>query len=75
MNWVLAATLICGASVFMSCSSNEDNSVLPVEPDLNVAEKIIGRWMIAERNGQPETTNQKQVFNYCCKARNAFIMG
>ena len=64
MNWVLAATLICGASVFMSCSSNEDNSVLPVEPDLNVAEKIIGRWMIAERNGQPETTNQKQVFNF-----------
>ena len=67
MNWVLAATLICGASVFMSCSSNEDNSVKPVEPvepDLNVAEKIIGRWMIAERNGQPETTNQKQVFNF-----------
>jgi hypothetical protein len=67
MNWVLAATLICGASVFTSCSSNEDNSVKPVEPvepDLNVAEKIIGRWMIAERNGQPETTNQKQVFNF-----------
>ena len=59
-----AAILICGASMFTSCSSNEDNSVVPVEPDLNVAEKIIGRWMIAERNGQPETTNQKQVFNF-----------
>ena len=30
MNWVLAATLICGASVFTSCSSNED-SPSPVE--------------------------------------------
>ena len=24
-NWVLAATLICGASVFTACSSNDDN--------------------------------------------------
>ena len=27
MNWVLAAILICGACVFTSCSSNEDNPV------------------------------------------------
>ena len=51
MNWVLAATLICGASVFTSCSSNDDNPVNPVEPDLNVAEKIIGKWMLAENDG------------------------
>ena len=25
MNWVLAATLICGASVFTSCSEGGDN--------------------------------------------------
>ena len=25
MNWVLAATLICGASVFTSCSANDTN--------------------------------------------------
>ena len=24
-NWVLAATLICGVSVFTACSSNDDN--------------------------------------------------
>ena len=64
MNWMIAAILICGASVFTSCSSNDDNPVNPVEPDLNVAEKIIGKWIIAERNGQPETTNKKQVFNF-----------
>ena len=63
--WALAAALICGASVFTSCTNgNGDNPVNPVEPDLNVAEKIIGRWMIAERNGQPVPTNQKQVFNF-----------
>ena len=25
MNWVLAATMICGASVFTSCSESSDN--------------------------------------------------
>ena len=67
MNWVLAATLICGASVFTSCSSNEDNSVKPVEPvepDLNVAEKIIGKWMLAEIDGEPAFTNEKDVFTF-----------
>ena len=29
MHWVLAATLICGASVFTACSSNEDNHAMP----------------------------------------------
>ena len=28
MNWVLATILICGACVFTSCSSNEDNPVI-----------------------------------------------
>ena len=29
MNWVLAATLICGASVFTACTDIEDNPVTP----------------------------------------------
>ena len=32
MNWMLAATLICGASVLVSCSSNNDNPT-PSEPE------------------------------------------
>ena len=32
MNWMLAAILICGASVFTSCSSNDDNPT-PSEPE------------------------------------------
>ena len=59
-NWMLAAILICGASVFTSCTAS-DNPAQPVEPDLNVAEKIIGKWMLAEMDGLPVPTNQKVV--------------
>lgn len=60
-NWMLAAILIYGASVFTSCSSNDDN---PVEPDLNVAEKIIGKWMLAENDGETALTNEKTVVTF-----------
>ena len=43
--WVIAAALMCGTSVFTSCTSKNDNPVAPAQPDLNIAEKIIGRWM------------------------------
>ena len=59
--WALAAALICGASVFTSCT-NDDNPA--VEPDLNVAEKIIGKWMVAERDGETALTNQKTVVTF-----------
>ena len=64
LNWMLAAILICGASVFTSCSSNDDNPVKPVEPDLNVAEKIIGKWMLAENDGETALTNEKTVVTF-----------
>ncbi len=34
MQWVLAATLICGTSVFTSCSSDNDDNPVP-EPGAN----------------------------------------
>ena len=60
INWVLAATLICGASVLTSCSSNDN----PLTPDLNLSEKIIGKWILAETNGKPTPTNQKYVITF-----------
>ena len=54
---VLAATVICGASVFTSCKKDEDNN-------LKLEEKIIGKWMLAERDGQPALTNEKRVFTF-----------
>ena len=61
MQWMLAAILICGATVFTSCLSSEDN---PATPDLNVAEKIIGKWITADINGKPALTNEKTVFTF-----------
>ena len=54
---VLAATVICGASVFTSCKKDEDNS-------LKLEEKIIGKWIIDERDGQPAPTNDKMVYTF-----------
>ena len=58
--WVMAAILICGATVFTSCSK-DDNSVTP---DLNVSEKIMGKWMKSEQNGQPLATDKKMVYTF-----------
>ena len=54
---VLAATVICGTFLFTSCKKDEDNS-------LNLEEKIIGKWMRADVNGQPLPTNNKMVITF-----------
>lgn len=64
IQWVLAAILICGASVFTSCSSNEDNPAAPVQPDLNLAEKIVGKWIVAELDGELCPTNLKATVTF-----------
>ena len=60
---MLAAILICGASVFTSCTVS-DNPASPAEPDLGVAEKIIGKWITAESDGKAIPTNDKVVFDF-----------
>jgi hypothetical protein len=35
-----------------------------VPSQAEVEQKIIGKWMIAERDGQPALTNEKEVFNF-----------
>jgi len=57
---MMAVALICGATVFTSCS-NDDNSETP---DLNVAQKIIGKWIVTDKNGQPLPTNKKAVYSF-----------
>jgi hypothetical protein len=57
--WMLAAILICGSAVFTSCT-NEDN---PAIPD-NLAEKIIGKWIVADMNGAPLPSNEKAVYTF-----------
>lgn len=55
---VLAATVICGACLFTSCKKDKVNT------DLNLKEKIIGKWIRADVNGQPLPTNDKMVYTF-----------
>ena len=68
--WAMAAALIiCGASVFTACSSNDDN---PATPDLGVKEKIIGKWITADKVGQPLLTNEKKVTTFVSTTKATF---
>ena len=62
---VLAATVICGACLFTSCKKDEDNS-------LKLEEKIIGKWINADKDGQPVLTNKKRVYTFV-SATKAYI--
>ena len=63
--WMLAAILICGtAAMFTSCKANEDNPAPVPQPDLNLAEKIVGKWMVAELDGKACPTNLKAVVTF-----------
>ena len=57
---VLAATIICGATAFTSCT-NDDN---PATPDLGVKEKIMGKWIEVEIDGQHALTSDKSVVTF-----------
>ena len=61
---VMAATLICGTSVFTSCTvDNVDNAATPTIDGLS--EKIIGKWITAtDMDGQPALTNNKEVITF-----------
>ncbi len=56
----MAATLICGSTVFTSCSKDDN----PVDPADNLAEKILGKWMKADRNGMPLPSDEKMVYTF-----------
>ena len=60
LNLMIAAALICSASVFTSCTK-QDN---PVNPADNLAEKIIGKWIVTDKNGQPLPTDTKTVYTF-----------
>ena len=59
INWIFSAILLCGTMVFTSCDPNDD--IKPIE---NLSEKIIGKWMVAARDGNPAPTNRKKVYTF-----------
>ena len=64
MNWMFAATLICGASVLTSCSDNDDN---PVGSN-GLAEQVTGKWMLVDSDGQPVITDRVSVYTFVKEA-------
>ena len=61
MTWVMAAILVCGASVFTACTS--DNGDNPVAGK-SIAEKIVGKWIHADTDGEAVTTDMKSVYTF-----------
>ena len=66
-SWVLAATLVCGASVFMACSSDEDN---PVQPDLktnidetNFPDDNFRNFLLEQDYGKDGTLTEAEIRN------------
>ena len=60
LSWAFAAALICGLNALTSCT-NDDN---PAVPSNNISEKLIGKWIKAERNDAPVPTNMKVVTTF-----------
>ena len=48
IQWVLAATLVCGASVFTSCTNDDD----PVTPPTDEVEALLQKMTLREKVGQ-----------------------
>ncbi len=58
--WMLAAILtICGASVFISCTSNDDNPALPSQQEMEAS--LIGLWY--EGFAYEDVTEDGKPFN------------
>jgi hypothetical protein len=54
LNRVLAATLICGASVFTSCKKS----------DTELSDKVLGKWIVADLDGAACPTSWKSVVTF-----------
>ena len=55
---MMAAIVVCGASVFTSCSDDKDSDID------NLSEKIIGKWMPVYLDGNPVVTDLKSVYTF-----------
>ena len=59
IQWVLAATLICGASIFTSCTSNDDNPSIPSQQEIE--KSLVGLWY--EEFDYEDVTEDGKPFN------------
>lgn len=62
LNYLLMAAMVFSITfAITSCSNNDDDNTTT---DLNVAEKIMGKWIVSEVNGLPAMANTKRVFDF-----------
>lgn len=61
--WMFAAILTCGTSMLTACSDDDSSNDTPAIE--NLAQKIQGKWMMAEVNGRPNilsiSDNRKHI--------------
>ena len=60
MNWVMAATLVCGMSLFTSCSSDNDDKPI----DSKLMEQLVGKWLYCEADGEIVETEEASITTY-----------
>lgn len=58
---MLATILVCGASVLSSCTSNDDN---PAQPEKSLAEKVVGKWLYIEADGEEVETSESSITTF-----------
>ena len=88
MQWVLAATLICGASVMTSCSSSEDNAAQGDGHTKKALLVILDGWGIGDKSeadadhainddGTPNTTHSTNPvpFIYVTDSKSVKVQG
>lgn len=59
MNWMMAAILVCGLSVFTACSSDDDN-----KPASDLVDKIAGKWLYVEYDGKTAESDEFSVTTF-----------
>lgn len=59
--WAIAVALICGTSVFTSCSSDIDDN--PVDNN-RLAEELVGKWLFVESDGEEVLTEEASVTTF-----------
>ena len=61
-NKLFALTLMAVAMVFASCSKDDNDPVVPSQQEIQT--KIVGKWKLASKDGEPYLTDNKMVHTF-----------
>jgi hypothetical protein len=75
---LMLACILCGSLVFTACtneSTKKDSEATQSEAasgevtQTDIDEKIIGKWILADKDGEPQPTNKKYVIDFISDSR------